>query len=247
MSDQTLASRGNKDFNWNGFNSDWYKDHNYYKLREDDRQILEIVREHFSVEQRRGLRGIDVGSGSNLYPAMSMLPFCDSITMYEYASTNRDWLNGQKTDPDSTWQPFWQELCHAEQYRRIGDGWTGRLDRLHVVAGDVLELAPEERYDMGTMFFVAESISSDVAEFDEAVKRFCRVFRSQGRFAAGFIKESEGYRVDETWYPAVSVDGNQVAQRFQELGVRVDIHEIDLINPFREGYGGMIVATGTID
>lgn len=247
MPDQTLASRGNKDFNWNGFNSDWYKDHNYYKLREDDRQILEIVRDHFAAETRRGLRGIDVGSGSNLYPAMAMLPFCDSITMYEYAASNRDWLTGQKTEPDTTWQPFWQVLAAAEPYGLVGDAWGDHLDRLDIVPGDVLQLDLDHRYDMATMFFVAESISPDVAEFDEAVERFTKTLRSGGRFAAGFIKESVGYRVDETWYPAVSVDRNQVAQRFHDLDVTVEIHEIDLINPFREGYGGMIVAVGTID
>ena len=245
--EQDLASLGNKDYNWDRFNSDWYKEHNYYKLREDDRQILEILREHFGAESRRNLRGIDVGSGANLYPAMAMLPFCDRITMYEYAATNREWLEGQKHERDQTWDAFWEVLSRHPEYERVGTEWDRHLDRLEVVGGDVLKLAPAEGYDLATMFFVAESISEEFSEFATALRLFVQALKPGGRFAAGFIKESVGYRVDDRKYPAVSIVKEQVAQQFELCGVRVDIREIDLINPFREGYGGMIVATGVVD
>lgn len=245
--EQDLANLGNKDYNWDRFNSDWYKEHNYYKLREDDRQILEIVRDHFGAESRRNLRGIDVGSGSNLYPAMAMLPFCDHITMYEYAATNREWIEGQKRHRDQTWDPFWEILAQRPEYRELGADWGRHLDRLDVVEGDVLQLEPSRDYDFATMFFVAESISEEFSEFEAAVGRFVKTLTSGGRFAAGFIKESMGYRVDDRWFPAVSVVEDQVSQQFERLGATVNIGTIDLINPFREGYGGMIVATGVID
>src|SRR3954469_16072732 len=85
-----VSSRGqNVDFDWNGFDTAAYHAHNYLSLRDDDRQIIEQVGDHFAATlgDRRGLRGIDVGTGPNLYPALTMLPFCAEVTLFEHATT----------------------------------------------------------------------------------------------------------------------------------------------------------------
>ncbi|GAA4918057.1 NNMT/PNMT/TEMT family protein [Stackebrandtia albiflava] len=237
----------NRDYDWDGFNSQWYKQHNYDELRKDDQQILEIVRDHFAAESGRGLRGIDVGAGANLYPALAMLPYCDRVVLYERSAANRRWLTGQLTAPDESWRLFWDVLAERSPYGEL-DGVRALLPRrLSVVPGDVLTVTEVAEYDMATMFFVAESISTELREFSTAVERFLGLIKPGGRFAAAFMKESAGYRVDETLYPAVAISETDVRQQFPADQVTVDIHPIELVDPFRKGYGGMIVATGTVN
>ena len=74
----------NADYPWDEFDPEDYFAHNYASLRDDDREILEIVRSYFADQlgdlPMHSLRGIDVGTGANLYPALAMLPFCEEIT-----------------------------------------------------------------------------------------------------------------------------------------------------------------------
>ncbi len=57
-------------------------------------------------------RAIDVGSGTNLYPALLMLPWTEQILLTDYSESNVSWLRRHVMDDDATWtwQPFWQEL-----------------------------------------------------------------------------------------------------------------------------------------
>src|SRR5882757_5941781 len=86
----------NADIEWDDFDADAYYAHNYLSVRDDDRQIIRSVRDHFACEYdegrlRHGALGIDVGTGPNLYPALTMLPFCANVTLFERAQPNIDW------------------------------------------------------------------------------------------------------------------------------------------------------------
>src|SRR6184192_2383524 len=86
-------ARGNRDYPWDDFSPEEYFKYNYADMRDDDRQIVELVSDFFAkafsnASLPSGARGIDVGTGSNLYPALTMLPFCESLTLYEYSASN---------------------------------------------------------------------------------------------------------------------------------------------------------------
>lgn len=237
--------KANSDFDWDQFNPQWYKGQNYDSLRTDDCQILEIVRDHFAkIEKRPGMRGIDVGPGSNLYPALAMLPFCESILLYEYSESNVEWLAEQVKRYDPSWDQFWEVLCKERAYHEVDP--NHRLPEVSkVVQGSIFDLPGDASWDLATMFFVAESLTSVEAEFFDAVRRFTDSVAPGGAFAIAFMRESLGYTVDGTRFPAVAINSSHVAQCFQNAPVDVAIREVELLEPFREGYGGMIVVTGT--
>src|SRR5690242_11120132 len=67
---------------WDEFSSDAYWLHNYAQLQPVDQEIIRRVSSFFLETvgarppgQRRVERAIDVGSGTNLYPALLMLPW----------------------------------------------------------------------------------------------------------------------------------------------------------------------------
>ncbi|MGH3873792.1 MAG: SCO2525 family SAM-dependent methyltransferase [Pseudonocardiaceae bacterium] len=241
------SAERNSDFPWDDFDSGWYYDHNYKVLRDDDRQIVEIVRDFFATLDplSRG-NGIDVGSGTNLYPALTMLPFCEKITLYEYSLPNVSWLEREVQCYSSSWDPFWDLLVEEQPYSSIVSPRKMLAAKARVEPGSIFDL-PESSWDIGTMFFTAESISPEPAEFKTALGSFIGALRPGAPFSAAFMENSLGYSVDGRYFPAVAVTENDVENGLTGDTKDLEIYRIGLTgSPLRAGYDGMIVATGRV-
>lgn len=245
----------NADVVWSRFDTGDYLARNYLRVSSDDRQVIKLVRDFFTRAFPSGvpvgLSGIDVGTGANLYPALSMLPFCESITLYEYSVSNLKWLGDQAADKWSSWldiwSGFWSLLQVSPLYaKRVADPRDALALKVEVLPGSVFELGKDERrWDIGTMFFVAESITVKRDEFTSAIHCFLSALRPGAPFFIAFMENSLGYEVGEVKYPAVAVDREDVVE---SLAGRADGVTVVRINAgkdkFREGYSGMVVAYG---
>lgn len=246
MPGSTSGPAVNDAYDWDRFNPEFYQQHNYQNLRSDDREILELIRDHFAATAPDApVAGIDVGAGPNLYPTLAMLPFCHTVELYEYSTSNVDWLRRQIKAYDHSWDKFWGVLEQSPEYSRIADPRQRTAAIARVTQGSIFELPPR-RWGMGTMFFVAESLTQDMDEFQVAVRRFADALLPGAPFAAAFMKDSHGYRVDDTWFPAVAINSSHVSQCFQGIASEVRTTEVTFEHPLRDGYDGMIVATGLI-
>jgi hypothetical protein len=237
---------GNADVKWDLFNSTDYFEHNYQRLHKQDESIIHIVADHF--ERRAGAqwreRAIDVGSGANLYPALTMLPFAAEVILYERAFTNRQWLVSQLSQPAPSWQQdFWPAISEGRaEYTGISNPIELLGRRAKVVKGNVFDLRPNQ-FGLGTMFFVAESITKRDDEFERATRLFVGSLVSKAPFAAAFMRNSSGYIVGGESFPACSIDEEDVERCLADLAAIDDIQVVEG-NELREGYRGMIVATG---
>lgn len=253
---RTPVRRLNSEAPWDAFDPAAYVDHNYGSLRSDDAKILEIVREHFAAHFKdaadgagSGLRGIDVGAGANLYPALSMLPWCGEITLFETSAANVAYLNGQRGSYDSHWDQFWAALCRQDVYaERVADPRSAFRRAVSVERGNLFDLQNRPgRWQIGTMFFVAESMSTSDEEFFLAVERFMHALAPGAPFAAAFMEGSQGYRVGEHFFPACSVSETEVRKSLSPHAEREEVAITSIGMPggaLREGYEGMIVACG---
>ncbi len=237
----------NSHFPWDDFDSNWYFDRNYKNLREDDRQIAELVRDFFATLDLPGHRhGIDVGAGANLYPALTMLPFCDEITLYEYAASNVAWLRRETQFYSPSWDPWWSLLVEEPVYKSVYSPRAALAAAVRVKRGSIFDL-PEARWDIGTMFFVAESISFARAEFHAALGSFIRSLRPGAPFAAAFMENSLGYDVGAYRFPAVAIAEDEVENYLVGETEGLKIHRLGKTsNPLRDGYDGMILALGKV-
>ena len=245
----------NGDYPWDDFDSAGYFEHNYSDLRHDDRQILETVRDFFwkadraagfrETAEERAVRGLDLGSGSNLYPALAMLPYCTELTLWEYSASNVDWLRAELKSYGPSWDKFWERLELVPAYQAIADPRQALAERTVVHQGSVFDL-PAAEWDVGTMFFVAESLTSNAAEFAAATHRFVGALRPGAPFAAAFMENSTGYDVGDRRFPAVAVTRETVRDCLEDVGRNLDVQRIDSgNNPLRDGYSGMILVMGT--
>jgi NNMT/PNMT/TEMT family len=235
----------NEDYPWDAFDSTAYFNHNYRHLRDDDREILGRVRDFFATALvPADARGVDVGPGANLYPTLCMLPRCRRIVLWELSRSNVAWLRKQLRRHGPAWDQFWHHLTAVEPYRDFAEPWTELQERVRLRHDSVYDLPPQA-FDIGTMFFVAESISTWKHQFEYAVHRFLGSLRPGAPFAAAFMRNSSGYRVGEIDFPAVPVSPAEVRQCVAEVGLIQELVEIEKGDkPLREDYDGMILVTG---
>ncbi|GAA4020024.1 SCO2525 family SAM-dependent methyltransferase [Streptomyces sp. NBC_01352] len=239
---------GNSAYDWDAFDSEDYLEHNYADLHDEDRHILNVLRDFFSdLPFDSDARGVDVGTGTNLYPALAMLPFCREISLLEFSEANRKWLALQLRDYSANWDSFWQVLAEQEVYRTIQRPRERMRRRTAVRKWDILDSVPEEKWDLGTMFFVAESITTVREEFTTALGRFCALLKPGAPFAMTFMQNSSGYEVGGRHFPALGIGVTDVREEMWELGNRLEFHHIDVgSQPLREGYSGMILVHGHV-
>jgi hypothetical protein len=236
----------NADCPWDLFDSDSYLKHNYGTLHDPDRAIIARLAEFFAAaaSARRRWHGIDVGSGTNLYPALAMLPLVETITLWEHSQANVRWLEHGLRPYGQLWDPFWEALsASADVYQRFRRPRALLPVRAKAEKASVFDL-PEAKWDIGTMFFVAESITGVRAEFESATERFIRSLKPGAPFAAAFMRNSRGYTVGAHRFPAVTVTEDDIGELLRRMAADLTIHLIDSTERLREGYEGMVLATG---
>jgi hypothetical protein len=238
---------GNRSYPWDYFDPASYAEENYKELYEDDRRILQMVRDYFekvghTVDPES--EGVDVGAGANLYPGMSMLPFCRTITLFERSLPNRIWLHEQRDGYSADWDPYWDVLASKQPYYDILDPRETFKQRIRVRRGDIFEPPAREKWDMGTMFFVAESITQQQREFKTAVANFVGLLNAGAPFAAAFMQGSRGYRVGGIDFPAVPIGKVDVEHQLGPIVEELNVTSVRSTKPLRDGYQGMILAVG---
>lgn len=254
----TTAEKLNADVPWDAFDPDEYIKRNYLEIQPVDRAILIRVRDHFSDHFAkyggRGGSGIDVGAGPNLYPALAMLPWCGRITLLERAERNLTYLRGQLSGYDANWDQFWEVLKSGPRDKSAAYTGLGAEPRARFadvvqepLPGSLFDLRGRKpAWDLGTMFFVAESITTSLEEFREGVGCFMNSLKPGAPFAAAFMEHSEGYRVGTQEFPARDIDDREVRTALGPFA-EADMKVACLDNPkqlIRHGYTGMILACG---
>jgi hypothetical protein len=240
----------NADIAWSRFDSDDYYHRNYRLLHREDRQILRIASDFLTRHFKNGTTArsaIDVGAGTNLYPALLMLPWAAEIRLVDVAEPNLTWLSDNICRPPSPWpwQPFWDEISGRPGYRDVIQPQPTLAARTSIAQCSIFDLEPGT-WDLGSMFFVADGMTRDQSEFALAVGSFVRSLRPGAAFVAAFMKESRGYEVGAQEYPAVKVDEDSLRDLFNALPTRwFNVVPTDRTSDvIRHGYKGMLVVTG---
>jgi hypothetical protein len=237
---------------WSEFDADGYWKINYATLLPEDAEIIRFASE-FLIEARSGRpavrEAVDVGSGTNLYPALLMVPWARRIVLTEYAVANIDWLAANLADApgDWSWQPFWDLVRDLPGYRDV-DQPRRRLAAAHELRHLSVFDLPARAWDLGTMFFVADGMTTDEAEFEDAVRRFLGALTVDAPFLMTFMTGSDGYDVSGIRFPGVRL----TADYLEELVSRLPVTETrflrtdNSVRPVRPDYDAMILVAGHV-
>jgi hypothetical protein len=249
MADGRPSTR-NSSVPWENFDAEGYWKCNYDSRLPEDEQIIERA-SNFLIKACEGrspiTSAVDVGAGTNLYPALLMLPWTERIVFTEFAPANIEWLDKNLADEPGewTWQPFWDLVAGLPGYRDIEQP-RRRLAASHDIRHlSVFEL-PQRAWGMGSMMFVADGITSDAAEFESAVRIFLGSLTAGAPFVMAFMENSAGYEVSGERFPAVEVTPEFLAELLARTPVAgADVLRTDnSIRRLRDGYTAMLLVTG---
>jgi len=242
----------NEAVQWSDFNAGEYYKINYASVLPEDAQIIECASK-FLIEAcgppARLRRAVDVGAGTNLYPSLLMLPWAEHIVFTEHASGNIDWLrqNLAYAPGQWDWQGFWDLLADLPGYRTVGDP-RRRLAAVHEIQMQSIFKLPEAQFDLGTMFFVADGMTTDEKEFKLAVRAFLGALLPGSPFLMAFMEGSSGYEVHGKPFPSVNITQRSLDALLTDLPVMGTsvLRTDNSARPLRPGYDGMLLVTGFV-
>lgn len=228
---------------WEQFNPVKYVSSNYRRIHDEDRQILKLLVHLYERNLTPGRRCLDVGTGPNLYPIILLLPYALFIDCLEFSKRNVTFLNDSIHTPQAHWYSFLRSMkakC-ANYSFNLKEELTNKV-RIH--KGSIID-NKKGGYDVVSMFFCAESITNNSAEFVRVCNKFVQAARSGGALVAAFMERSSGYRIGKIDFPAYPVDAILLKLVFGPLCNKLKIHHIKKAkDPLRDGYTGMLLLTG---
>jgi NNMT/PNMT/TEMT family len=242
----------NEAVRWSDFDAGEYWKKNYASVLPEDAEIIECASKFLMEacgDPGGARRAVDVGAGTNLYPALLMLPWAEHITFTDYASTNVDWLHQNLSDTPGDWQwrPFWDLVAGLPCYRAVDDPRRALAARYEIRALSVFDLEPRA-WDLGTMFFVADGMTEDKQQFEAAVRAFLGALRPGAPFLMAFMEGSAGYEVGGRRFPSVVVTQTSLGELLDRLPVTGTsvLRTDNSTQPLRPGYDAMLLVTGVV-
>lgn len=237
---------------WSDFDADEYWKINFATVLPEDAEIIEYASKFLIAACEtpgRFRTAVDVGAGTNLYPGLLMLPWAERIVFTEYAESNIDWLARHLAEASGEWQweSFWDLVARQPCYQDIEQP-RRRLAAAHEVRALSIFDLPPRTWDLGSMFFVADGITEDQAEFETAVRMFLGALVPGAPFLMAFMEGSTGYDVHGVRFPSVRLTLRSLEALLARLPVTgASVLRTDnSIRRLRPGYDAMLLVTGWV-
>jgi hypothetical protein len=237
---------------WSDFDAGEYYKINYVSVLPEDAEIIQFASK-FLIEACGPpaplKRAVDVGAGTNLYPSLLMIPWAEHIVFTEHAPANIDWLRQHLVDPPGEWpwQPFWDLVAGLPGYRTVDDP-RRRLAAAHEIRMQSIFELPERTWDLGSMFFVADGMTTVEAEFEFAVRKFLAALLPGSPFLMAFMEGSRGYEVHGKPFPSVKITPRSLDALLVSLPVTGTsvLRTDNSVRALRPGYDAMLLVTGFV-
>jgi hypothetical protein len=143
---------------------------------------------------------------------------------------------------DPSWSAFYEEC--RRRLPSLPPNLDAALSIVEVTHAAAVGVA-SDAYDLGSMHFVAESITEDVDEFAALCARFARAVRPGGPLVAAFMENMGSYRLgDGSTWPAVRVNSDIVRTAFAGHATAIEVTRINADPTLPDyGYTGMVLMT----
>ena len=241
---------GNADFRWAEFDAEAYFQHYYSESHPDDDQVVRcaVAALKRALPVGNELDVVDVGTGPNLIPLFCALPRAARLTAWEYAPSNVAWLEAElaRSDMRRQWLHSWgiTREAYLPEYVLPGNPLPILRAKTTIHQSSIFDLA-ERRWDAGTMFFCAESITGRQEEFEAACAAYARSVKAGGTLAAAFLVGSSRYVIAGSQFPILCLSAEAIEDTFARHATEVMAEKIGMVDQeIRSGYSGFVFLTG---
>jgi len=234
----------NQDVAWDAFDAAAYAEANYGVITADDLWLTRRLCQFYNQIHAPVMRAVDIGTGPNLLPLLVAAPQVETLTAVDINPANLACLAEviQQSRLPHNWAPVWEEVrAHCLLATQINP--MDMLRDVTLQAQSVFTL-PAAQWDVATMLFCAESITSDFAEFKTALYAAAQAVRPCGHLFVACMEHSVGYTVGAIHYPAVSVDSAALATYLLPELQWIRLERRTPLVPLRAGYTGVVIAYG---
>jgi len=225
---------------WDHLRPQTYFEDNYAEPHEADLHLARELRLAWqeigvvAMVQQKDLEVIEIGTGANLYPVLAALPYASRLHITDVSQPVLDYLREQASGGlDRRWMKFGSTSIGYKAARLLMT--YAEVQRLAI---DDLAVAD---WDVVSMHFVAESITSSKGVFAHAMGRIYDGLAPGGHLLASFMLGSSGWTVAGAGFPAVPLSLRDVQEAAIEAGF--ELKGLTPITggetPVREGYDGM--------
>jgi hypothetical protein len=241
---------GNADYQWAEFDPETYFLQYYGEPHHDDEHITRYAAEAMrrAAPADTKLDVVDVGTGSNLIPLFCALPRARSLTVWEYSKANIAWLEAElrRDEMRPSWRHFWDLVRRAyePEYCLPENPIPILRSKCIMRQGSIFEL-PARAWDAATMFFCAESITSQLDEFEAACAAYARSVKPGGALSAAFLVSSKGYVVGDRPFPGLNLSVEAIEHVFGHHVHHMKAEPMGIAErEIRSGYFGCVFLTG---
>jgi hypothetical protein len=235
----------NRDVDWDAWPVEDYLSENYREIHPSDLAVIDHHSRFYREFAAEGFaRSLEFGAGPNLYPLMLAAAVSRHIDAVEPSAASVAYLTRQLgTGPDPSWDGFYRE-CRARR-PDLPTSLHLAMRRVEVKRGTAADVE-RDAYDLGSMHFVAESVTEERDEFRALCARFVGSVRPGAPVVAAFMENMGRYGLgDGSRWPGYPVDMDRVADAFAGTTEDLVLSRIDADETLPDyGYTGMVLLTG---
>jgi hypothetical protein len=228
----------------------------YSHLGNENRALLHFLDESYAriFTEISAARMLEFGGGPTIYQLISAAKYAVSIDFSEYLDANLNevqlWLR------DAQGQFFWDSFIryvldregvhpHPGAVAQRRQLIRSKIERLiYCDAKEPDPLGPEFRspYDIVSVNFVLESITTDMAEWNVFVEHVAPLVRPQGYLLMCAIMGASAYRVGQLYFPAVPISPEIMETKLKQQHFSIVLtHSIEAEHKDEQGYDGIFM------
>lgn len=199
-------------------------------------------------------RMLEFGGGPTIYQLISAAKYAVSIDFSEYLDANLNelqlWL--QDVHGQFSWDNFIRYVLEREgihphpdavaQRRQLIRSKIKRLLYCDVKKSDPLGAEFQSPYDIVSINFVLESITSETAEWNVFVEHVAPLMRPHGYLLMCAIIGASSYRVGQLRFPAVPISPEIIETKLKQQHFSIVLtHSITAEHKDEQGYDGIFM------
>ena len=228
----------------------------YTHLGNENRALLHFLDEAYAriFTEMSAARMLEFGGGPTIYQLISAAKYAISIDFSEYLDANLNevqlWLR------DAHGQFFWdsfiryvldREGAHPHpgavaQRRQLIRSKIERLIYCDATKSDPLGSEFRSPYDIVSVNFVLESITTEMAEWNVFVDHVAPLVRPQGYLLMCAIMGASAYRVGQLYFPAVPISPEIIETKLKQQHFSIILtHSIEAEHKDKQGYDGIFM------
>ena len=236
------------------FNPQAYLQEYYSHLGEENRALLHFLHEAYACifTETDSARILEFGGGPTLYQLISAAKYPVAIDFSDYLDENlreiQKWLQNQ---PGMfSWDDYLRYVLDQEG---VSSDVRARDQRAHLIrtkvrrllACDAKQADPlganyRARYDIVSVNFVLESITTDMVEWDRLIEHVASLVRPGGYLLMCAITGATSYRVGDRFFPAVPITLDRLEGKLQQQHFSMMYrHAIEAEHQNLQGYDGI--------